>query len=246
MKLSTDKILKSALSLLKKKKPNLTGNYLDTGSGTGELIQLVRDQFNIETYAVDYTKSLIKIPDQKVDVVDLNDCSLPYDDNFFDAITFTEVIEHLENHRKILEEINRVLKPGGCLVITTPNILNMKSRIRFLLFGFYNLFGPLHMKESELHHTGGHINPISYFYLSHSLLDADYKDIELTIDKKQSTSLVLMTLFYPLIFLASFFIEKKERRKYKTIDEHNEKYVHEMNSIQCLTGRTIVVSAIKI
>ena len=200
MKLSTDKILKSALSLLKKKKPNLTGNYLDIGSGTGELIQLVRDQFNIETYAVDYTKSLIKIPDQKVDVVDLNDCSLPYDDNFFDAITFTEVIEHLENHRKILEEINRVLKPGGCLVITTPNILNMKSRIRFLLFGFYNLFGPLHMKESELHHTGGHINPISYFYLSHSLLDADYKDIELTIDKKQSTSLVLMTLFYPLIF----------------------------------------------
>jgi ubiquinone/menaquinone biosynthesis C-methylase UbiE len=246
MKLSTDKILKSALCLLTKNKSNLTGNYLDIGSGTGELIQLVKDRFNVNSYAADYTKSLIKIPSQEVDVADLNDCSLPYDDNFFDAITFTEVIEHLENHRKILEEINRVLKPGGCLVITTPNILNMKSRIRFLLFGFYNLFGPLHMKESELHHTGGHINPISYFYLSHSLLDADYKDIELTIDKKQSTSLVLMTLFYPLIFLASFFIEKKERRKYKTIDEHNEKYVHEMNSIQCLTGRTIVVSAIKI
>ena len=155
MKLSTDKILKSALCLLTKNKSNLTGNYLDIGSGTGELIQLVKDRFNVNSYAADYTKSLIKIPSQEVDVADLNDCSLPYDDNFFDAITFTEVIEHLENHRKILEEIGRVLKPGGCLIITTPNILNMKSRIRFLLFGFYNLFGPLHMKESELHHTGG-------------------------------------------------------------------------------------------
>jgi len=62
---------------------------------------------------------------------------------------------------------------------------------------------------------GGHINPISYFYLSHSLLDADYKDIELTIDKKQSTSLVLMTLFYPLIFLASFLLKKKKEGNIK-------------------------------
>jgi ubiquinone/menaquinone biosynthesis C-methylase UbiE len=100
MKLSTDKILKSALCLLTKNKSNLTGNYLDIGSGTGELIQLVKDRFNVNSYAVDYTKSLIKIPSQEVDVADLNDCSLPYDDNFFDAITFTEVIKHLENSRR--------------------------------------------------------------------------------------------------------------------------------------------------
>jgi len=43
-------------------------------------------------------------------VADLNNCTLPYDDDFFDAITFTEVIEHLEDHRKILKEINRALK----------------------------------------------------------------------------------------------------------------------------------------
>jgi SAM-dependent methyltransferase len=171
---------------------------------------------------------------------------LPYDDNFFDAITFTEVIEHLEDHRKILKEINRVLKKDGVLVITTPNILNMKSRIRFLLVGFYNLFGPLHVKESALHSGGGHINPISYFYLSHSLLDADFKDIKLIIDKKQRTSIFLLLFLYPLILLGSFFINRKETGKYKTIDVHNKKFVHEMNSIQCLTGRTIVVSSRKI
>ena len=245
MKLSTDKILQSTLTLLTDNKPNLTGNYLDIGSGTGELIQLVKTNFNVSCYAVDYTDTLMQDEKQKVDVTDLNHCSLPYDDNFFDAVTFTEVIEHLEDHRKILKEINRVLKKDGVLVVTTPNILNMKSRIRFLLVGFYNLFGPLHVKESALHHGGGHINPISYFYLSHSLLDADFKDIKLTIDKKQRTSIFLLLFLYPLILLGSFFINRKEAGKYKTIDAHNKSYVYEMNSIKCLTGRTIVVSGLK-
>ena len=246
MKLSTDKILQSTLTLLTDNKPNLTGNYLDIGSGTGELIQLVKTNFNVSCYAVDYTDTLMQDEKQKVDVTDLNHCSLPYDDNFFDAVTFTEVIEHLEDHRKILKEINRVLKKDGVLVVTTPNILNMKSRIRFLLVGFYNLFGPLHVKESALHHGGGHINPISYFYLSHSLLDADFRDIKLTIDKKQRTSIFLLLFLYPLILLGSFFINRKEASKYKTIDVHNKKFVYEMNSIKCLTGRTIVVSSRKI
>ena len=155
MKLSTDKILQSALNLLSDNKPNLTGSYLDIGSGTGELIQLVRDKFNVSCYAVDYTDTLMQDENQKVDVVDLNYCSLPYDDNFFDAITFTEVIEHLEDHRKILKEINRVLKKDGVLIVTTPNILNLKSRVRFFLVGFYNLFVPMHVTESDLHSAGG-------------------------------------------------------------------------------------------
>ena len=245
MQLSTDKILQATLTSLTNNKPNLTGNYLDIGSGTGELIQLVKSNFNVNCYAVDYIDTLMQIKNQKVDITDLNNCLLPYEDNFFDAITFTEVIEHLEDHRKILKEIHRVLKNDGILVVSTPNILNMKSRMRFLLVGFYNLFGPLHVKESALHHGGGHINPISYFYLSHSLLDAGFKDIKLIIDKKQRTSIFLLLFLYPLILLGSFFINRKEAGKYKTIDAHNKSYVYEMNSIKCLTGRTIVVTSLK-
>lgn len=245
MKLSTDKILQSALDLLTDNKPNLTGNYLDIGSGTGDLIQLVKDRFDVSCYAVDYTDTLMQDKNQKVDVVDLNYCSLPYDDNFFDAITFTEVIEHLEDHRKILKEINRVLKKDGVLIVTTPNILNLKSRVRFFLVGFYNLFGPMHVKESDLHSAGGHINPISYFYLSHSLLDADFSNIQPIIDKKQKTSVFWLFLLYPLIRIGSFFTYKKELNKYKTIDIHNKDYVYKMNSIDLLLGRTIVVSALK-
>ena len=188
--MSTDVIVKKSISCLIDRCPNLTGNLLDLGSGTGATIQLAKVNFDVSTYAVDYTDTLMGLPNQKVDVVDLNHCKLPYEDNFFDAVIFTEVIEHLENHRGILKEINRVIKSGGVLVMSTPNILNLKSRVRFLTYGFYNLFGPLHVNESEIHSTGSHINPISYFYLVHSLLDAGFSQIELTIDKMQKTSLI--------------------------------------------------------
>ena len=48
-----------------------------------------------------------------------------YKDKSFDVVTATEVIEHLENPRLFLRDINRVLKPGGLCVLSTPNILNL-------------------------------------------------------------------------------------------------------------------------
>ncbi len=72
-------------------------------------------------------------------------------------------------------------------MVTTPNILNLKSRLRFLFFGFYNLFGPLHFRESNLYSTDGHTTPIGLFYLIHSLVDAGFSEITVRVDKRQKT-----------------------------------------------------------
>ncbi len=45
---------------------------------------------------------------------------LPFPAGQFDLVTFTDVIEHLEQPGQALAEIARVLKPGGCLLLTTP------------------------------------------------------------------------------------------------------------------------------
>jgi ubiquinone/menaquinone biosynthesis C-methylase UbiE len=47
--------------------------------------------------------------------------SLPFEPESFDLITAFEVIEHLERWRELLTEANRVLKPGGVLLVSTPN-----------------------------------------------------------------------------------------------------------------------------
>ncbi len=121
--------------------------YLDIGAGRGSLITKVKANFPVESSACDYTDALMQIPGQNVDIANLNHEPLPYPDALFDVVTATEVIEHLEDFRRVVREIYRVLKPGGVCILSTPNILNLNSRLRFLWFGFWNLFGPLPIKH---------------------------------------------------------------------------------------------------
>ncbi len=245
MGLSTSTILEAAANMVARLHSKFPCKHLDIGSGHGELIKLMRSRFDIQSSACDYTDSLMKLEDVCVKVADLSNQDLPFQDASFDLVTCTEVIEHLEHYRRTLRDMYRVLTPGGTLVISTPNILNMSSRIRFLIFGFYNLFGPLHISESQLHSTGGHINPVSYFYLAHSLLDAGFKNIEIAIDKKQRTSMAwLLPLILPIKIFSKLTLFK-EKNKYKTVDKHNEEYVLQMNSLDILLGRTIVVGCKK-
>ena len=246
--LNTPKILTAAIAKAQSLLPEMRGDHLDIGSGQGDLIELLRQNSSragFNSRACDYTTELMKLRDVPVDVVDLNTQPLPYPDAAFDLVTCTEVIEHIEHYRETLREIHRVLRPGGVLVVTTPNILNLTSRVRFLLFGFHNLFGPLHVKESRVHSTGGHINPVSFFYLSHSLLDAGFRDVSLSVDKWQRGSMVLAVLLFPLIALYSFFSIRKERDKYGTIDGANIAIVRALNRFEILLGRTLVVGCRK-
>lgn len=62
-------------------------------------------------------------------------------DNSFDVVLFGEVFEHLLNHPLgILRELNRVLRPGGLLILTTPNPSTAMNAIR-MLFDRHSLWG---------------------------------------------------------------------------------------------------------
>ena len=68
----------------------------------------------------------------------------PYPDGSFDLVTWCEVIEHLtENPVHTLAEIHRVLKPGGTLVLSTPNASRSDSIVNFLLGR--NIYDPYHL-----------------------------------------------------------------------------------------------------
>ena len=55
--------------------------------------------------------------------------SLPFNDNVFDYIIASEIIEHVVDPAKFVENLMRILKPGGSLVVTTP----FKEKIRYSL-----------------------------------------------------------------------------------------------------------------
>ncbi|MDQ7837596.1 MAG: class I SAM-dependent methyltransferase [Thermodesulfobacteriota bacterium] len=201
---------------------------------------------NTKASCCDYTDKLMQLPGQKVDLVDLNTKKeLQYQDSTFDIVTATEVIEHLEDFRAILREIYRVLKPGGICVLSTPNILNLNSRLRNLWFGFAELMGPLPIQNRKIESCAGHINPISIFYLMHALHELNFKQIDFVVDKYQRSGIGKAIILWLPIRLVGSKIWRREVKKYKTIDDSNREIVRKLNSLPILLGRTIIVSAIK-
>ena len=77
----------------------------------------------------------------------------------FDAACCLEVIEHVENPWNVLREIHSMLKPGGRLILSTPNITSFLSRLTFLRTGQFHQFS-----DADLAY--GHISPITAFELS--------------------------------------------------------------------------------
>src|SRR5437868_14772658 len=137
---------------------------------------------------------------ERVDIVYLDSDKLPYLDGRFSLVTCIETIERLEQTRPMLREIFRVLEPGGLAVISTPNILNLPSRLRYLTTGFFSRFHPLPIREHC--HPGGRINPIGYFYLGHALVETGFLDLEPGADSYQRWSrLSWIVLLLPMKIL---------------------------------------------
>jgi len=71
------------------------------------------------------------------------DAPLPFPDGAFDAVVSLEGIEHLLSPARCLAELCRVLRPGGRLVLTTPNVNNVQSRWHYLIGGRFSGFRPV-------------------------------------------------------------------------------------------------------
>jgi ubiquinone/menaquinone biosynthesis C-methylase UbiE len=213
--------------------------------GGGDLLKQISSAYRINASACDYHIERFDNNICTINKVDLNKDKLPYDDNYFDLVTCSEVFEHLENYRFVARDAFRVLKKDGILVVTTPNVLNMKSRIRYFISGFANMFGPLPARTDDYYSTGKHITPIPYFYLAHALIDAGFDDIRLNVDKLQKSSLFYMVLLFPLLWpLWKIFLYYERRGK--TLTNNNLNHVSRHFTIQIMAGRTIILSAIKI
>ena len=135
--------------------------HVDLGSGDCSLTQLVINTIKPHrTIALDIDDSALELCKKKgfeTMKVDLNTEQIPLPDSSVDTCTAFELIEHLWNKDHLLEEAYRILKPGGVLILSTPNLTAWASRI-LLLFGK----PPLHYDVSlnyALHRpTYGHIS----------------------------------------------------------------------------------------
>ncbi len=78
---------------------------------------------------------------------------LPYGDASFDVVLLVEVIEHLSDHQAAIGELARILKPGGVLILTTPNVMRLNSRVHFMLSGYHKTKRRFIPFETPLNHA---------------------------------------------------------------------------------------------
>jgi SAM-dependent methyltransferase len=114
-----------------------TSKVLDVGCGTGLFMSPFISWGCKDIYGVDgptdCADRATKRGYKEVKFVDdLCEDRLPYDDNSFDLVVCKDVFEHLLNPVHSLDEIRRVLKPGGHLLLHVPNHFPLYGRVKFL------------------------------------------------------------------------------------------------------------------
>ena len=101
------------------------GRVLDIACGSGYGSKMLADRAE-EVWGGDISEEAIKIAKEKYSGENVHfrlmDASeLPFDNNYFDLVVSFETIEHLKDSEKFVAEIKRVLKPGGRLILSTPD-----------------------------------------------------------------------------------------------------------------------------
>lgn len=167
----------TAIKLLKEACPS--GLIVDAGAFPGSLTRLLAKQWKVIALDKDpdrgltaqqrFQEGLAKIKEETFAQVmhqlgittvaaDLETERWPIDDSTIDAIVLTEVIEHLYvDPLHALLEANRVLKPEGILLISTPNLLSLRNRINFLRGEMARIIQPpflAFLQKSRLGHIG--------------------------------------------------------------------------------------------
>ena len=198
------------------------GKLLDVPAGEGALsARLSRAGFDVRS--CDLYPEIFRVPEIEARRGDLSGV-LPYADAEFQYITCLEGLEHIENPHQAIREFARLLGPGGHLMISVPNILNIEERVKWLLNGHTSHFKPISQEHlrmrreqwGEMEEVALHINPIAYTELRYILEKYGFELLGAFRDKPKPN----LWLYWPIVAVirlaARFTPERKRRERWTT------------------------------
>jgi 2-polyprenyl-3-methyl-5-hydroxy-6-metoxy-1,4-benzoquinol methylase len=118
-----------------------------------------------------------------------------------DLVILGEILEHVFDPVAVLRNVARGLKPGGAIIVTTPNMMTWTNRLRFLIGDF--------RYQSEGMFDFGHIRWFTYEYLKQTLTEAGFT----IIDERHIIfpgRLMVLLKYWPSLFAWQFIIKAKK------------------------------------
>ena len=149
---------------------------LDFGAGEGALSERLYDM-GYRVTAADKDAENFKSKNSEFSLINFDkpnevDAFVLAHRNKFDIVLGIEVIEHVQDQWKYVRQLMDMTKPGGVVLITTPNTSSWLSRIIFLFTGRFHQFS-----DADLSY--GHINPISPWQMNLIMKDLGACNIEI-------------------------------------------------------------------
>jgi SAM-dependent methyltransferase len=223
------------------------GRCLDLPAGRGVNVDGIR-RAGFEPVAADLYPELVK--DKTVEAVRADFTEpMPFEDGSFAAVLCSEGIEHCPDQLKLLQELARVLQPGGTLLLTTPNALHLGARVAHLLTGYYSFSRTLICEMTAV--TGksagracfGHVFVSSYLILRTLVRTAGFDRIRVTTAKYSVRAMLLAPLLWLPVRLATWR-RMQTRRLRKRPAIAREMTAHLM-SADMLFGKKLILLAEK-
>ncbi len=216
------------------------GRVLDAGAGPGVISKRLKET-GFEVVATDINPFLFSIPGIRFEKADLNE-DLPFPDESFDYILCSNSIEYLEDPYCFVRECYRVLKAGGKLLIETPNVLNLKSRMANLTTGFYRFSGRPYDEVSDHLHGDHRVNLQNYYQLRFNLHRNGFRIIQVTTHEFSNRAMAFCFI-YPLVYLTTLWAFKREKRHLQR--ERNREIFKHVMKLDMAFGKQLFILAEK-
>jgi len=219
------------------------GRLLDIPAGEGALA-LRMGRLGFEVTCADLYPEIFKLEGHDVVPADL-DGGLPFDDASFDYVVCVEGLEHIENPANAIREFSRIIKPGGELIASVPNIMNIEERFKWLISGHTSHFRPLssvyldgiRRTYPDIEKAALHINPIGYSELRFLIEENGFKLKGNYRDKPKANSWAFRPVAGVIRLISRFSSDEKRR----------ERWTDELNSDEVLLGgNTMIFEAQKL
>ncbi len=131
----------SLIDILKEynKTQNDTVRVLEIGCDCGGTLFRIKKQFDdVKLFGTDINEAALKYASEFADVKinNIEDYNLDFGENDFDIIIFGDVLEHLRNPLEALLFCKKLLRPGGIIAASIPNLMNIEV-MKYLLDGFF-------------------------------------------------------------------------------------------------------------